>query len=274
VLLSKNPLLLVLTIIATLVAVLSVAAGSIAQEAKRSESDLARQLQNPLTNSTLLRLPLQRDFSSYTDRNNPTQTIISANSMIPFSFTPGWNTNARSVSPVFTGKSGAGGFGIRDLSLSALVTPADVPTVTWGLGPALSFPAANSAARNDKRGVGISGAAVYSLKAWVGGVFISNTWSFEGSSPGRNANQMVVQPFLNYNLSKGWYLTSAPAITVDWQSNGSEAWTVPVGGGVGKVVSLYGQMFNLGAQGYVYPVHPAPGNTWAVQTTLQWLFPH
>lgn len=271
-LLSRNRLISLLTIFAALIAVLYLAGRSIAQETKRSEGDLARQLQNPLTGSSLLRLPSQKDFGSFLDRNDPTQSFISAHSMIPFSFTPGWNTIIPSISPIYTGKSSAGGFGIRDLSLSALVTPADVPTVTWGLGPALSF--TNGSARNDRRGMGISGAVVYSLKAWVGGVFISNTWSFEGSSPGRNTNQTVMQPFLNYNLSRGWYLTSAPAITVDWRPKGSEAWTVPVGGGVGKVVSVYGQMFNLGAQGYVYPVHPAPGNTWAVQTTLQWLFPY
>lgn len=271
---KTNHRLAVMSIIAILIMILFLSAGSMAQEMKRSEGDLARQLQNPLTSFNLLRLPSQTEFNPYPDRYGPSKSLLSANRMLPFSFSPGRNIITHSVSPIYAGKNGPSGFGVSDLSLSALVTPTDVPTVTWGLGPALSFPAMNSSVRNDNWGVGISGAVVYSLKAWVGGVFISNTWSFEGSSQGRNAGQTVVQPFLNYNLSRGWYLMSAPAITVDWQANGTDALTVPVGGGVGKVVSVYGQMFNVGAQGYVYPVHPAPGTTWAVQTTLQWLFPH
>jgi len=184
-----------------------------------------------------------------------------------------WSAAAQPFSPVHIWKSAAHNYGVRNLSVSALITPVDAPTLTWGLGPALSFPTANSLTKNEKWGAGASGAVVYSVRAWVGGVFISNMWSFEGNSDNRGINQMIVQPFLNYNLSKGWYLTSAPAISVNWQANSSNAWAVPVGGGVGKVVSVYGQMLNIAAQGYVYPVHPTPGAGWAVQTTLQWLFP-
>ena len=35
------------------------------------------------------------------------------------------------------------------------------------------------------------------------------------------------QPFVNYNLSDGWYLTSAPIITADWEADRSaDTWTV------------------------------------------------
>jgi hypothetical protein len=30
---------------------------------------------------------------------------------------------------------------------------------------------------------------------------------------------MTLQPFLNYNLPKGWYLTSSPVITGNWEAN-------------------------------------------------------
>lgn len=255
----------------TLLTVSTVLAG---QQARTSETDIARQLQNPLTNFSLVGAPFQTGPSPYLDRYDSHQGPPSLRKPLPFSFTPGWSGASQTVFPLYSRKNGSDSFGVHGLSLSALVAPADVPTITWGLGPALSFPTTNSLARNDKWRVGASGAVVYSLKAWVGGVFISNIWSFEGNSQGRDAGQMVIQPFLSYNLSRGWYLTSAPAITVDWQSNGSDAWTVPVGGGVGKVLTLYGQTLNIGAQGYVYPVHPTPGTAWAVQTTLQWLFPH
>ncbi len=43
-----------------------------------------------------------------------------------------------------------------------------------------------------------------------------------------------MQPFFNYNFHSGAYLTSAPILTVNWQAKGNQ-WTVPMGGGVGKI---------------------------------------
>jgi hypothetical protein len=244
-----------------------------AQEVKRSEADIARRLQNPLTNFNLLGLSWQTGSSSNLDRFSQRQSGLPMQKMLPFSLGPSLNVISQNISPLHKSTKVADSFGVRNLSISALVTPADAPTITWGLGPALSFPNTNISGNSGRWGTGISGAVVYSVKAWVGGVFISNMWSFEGISDGRSVNEIVVQPFLSYNLSKGWYLTSAPAISVNWQADSGNAWTVPIGGGVGKVVSVYGQMLNVTAQGYVYPVHPTPGTGWAVQTTLQWLFP-
>lgn len=241
-----------------------------AQEVKKSEAGVAKQLQNPLANFNLLGLS-SRPGPGWNDAHSSHnllshQRVTGSNGLSGITHT---------IGPAYPSIGTVGSYGVRDLSVSALVAPADAPTITWGLGPALSFPGTSPLVNNNgKWGTGASGAVVYSVKAWVGGVFISNMWSFEGDSVDNHAtNQMVVQPFLNYNLSKGWYLTSAPAISINWQANSGNAWTVPVGGGVGKVVSVYGQMLNVAAQGYVYPVHPATGSGWAVQTTLQWLFP-
>ena len=52
----------------------------------------------------------------------------------------------------------------------------------------------------------------------------------------REVSAMLIQPFINYNFSGGMYLTSAPIITADWETPSSQhRWTVPVGGGVGKL---------------------------------------
>jgi hypothetical protein len=42
----------------------------------------------------------------------------------------------------------------------------------------------------------------------------------QGSEGNReDVNQMVIQPFLNYNLPAGGYLISAPAVTTDWEAS-------------------------------------------------------
>ena len=74
---------------------------------------------------------------------------------------------------------------------------------------------------------------------WVYGVLVNNVWSvgstgnpFNGDAP--KYNNGLVQIFLNYNFESGAYLTSSPIITVNWEARGSQLWTVPMGGGVGK----------------------------------------
>ena len=67
------------------------------------------------------------------------------------------------------------------------------------------------------------------------GVLLNNQWSV-GRNPLRPpVNTFLAQPFLNYNMAHGWYLTTAPIITSNWLAASDERWTVPVGGGFGRV---------------------------------------
>ena len=45
----------------------------------------------------------------------------------------------------------------------------------------------------------------------------------------------MIQPFVNYNMADGWYLVSAPIITANWEADSDDRWTVPLGGGFGKI---------------------------------------
>ena len=40
-------------------------------------------------------------------------------------------------------------------------------------------------------------------------------------------NNGLIQPFVNYNFKEGFYLTSSPVLTVDWDAPSGEKWTVP-----------------------------------------------
>ena len=53
----------------------------------------------------------------------------------------------------------------------------------------------------------------------VTGFLINNLWSFAGDEDRANVNLMTLQPFFNYNLPEGWYLTTSPVITADWEAN-------------------------------------------------------
>ena len=65
------------------------------------------------------------------------------------------------------------------------------------------------------------------------GFLILNLWSYAGDEDRANVNAMTLQPFVNYNLPKGWYLTASPLITANWEADDDNRWTVPIGGASG-----------------------------------------
>lgn len=73
---------------------------------------------------------------------------------------------------------------------------------------------------------------------WVYGALVNNVWSLSSDEAGGSYNTGLIQPFVNYNFPEGFYLTSAPIATVDWQAASGQKWTVLLGGGVGKIFHL------------------------------------
>jgi hypothetical protein len=82
------------------------------------------------------------------------------------------------------------------------------------------------------------------------GFLILNLWSFAGDEDRTDVNAMTLQPFLNYNLPKGWYLTSSPLITADWEADDENRWTVPIGGGIGRIFKIGHQPINANLTAY------------------------
>ena len=95
---------------------------------------------------------------------------------------------------------------------------------------------------------------------WVYGVLVNNIWSLTSSQEGGAYNNGLIQPFVNYNFEGGLYLTSAPILTVDWKAESSQQWTVPIGGGVGKIFHLGKLPVNTQISAYYNVVRPGlPG---------------
>jgi hypothetical protein len=109
---------------------------------------------------------------------------------------------------------------------------------------------------------------------WVAGVLVNNVWSLGGTF-GRYANgysNFLTQPFVNYNFGQGWYVTSSPIFTANWDTPGTK-WTAPIGGGVGRVVKLFDKLpvnFMLGA--YYNLVKPEYGPDWQLRTQVTFIF--
>jgi hypothetical protein len=83
----------------------------------------------------------------------------------------------------------------------------------------------------------------------------------------------LAQYFINYNFNGGWYLTSSPIITGNWVAKPSDQWTVPIGGGFGRVFKVNDQPINISLQAFYNVVRPDNGPWWQIRFQLAFLFP-
>ncbi len=105
------------------------------------------------------------------------------------------------------------------------------------------------------------------------GSLIRQLWSFAGDGDRKDVSQLLIQPFVNYNMADGWYLVFAPIITANWKADSDDTWTVPAGGGFGKVFRIGNQPMNAQVQAFYNIEHPQYGPEWSLRLQIQFLFP-
>jgi hypothetical protein len=165
-------------------------------------------------------------------------------------------------------------FGLGDITYQAFFGPSKPGKVIWGVGPAIVLPAAtNSKLSSDKWCAGPAAVALVMPGKWVVGVLAQNVWSFAGDSDAQNVNKFLFQYFVNYNMEAGWYLTSGPIMTANWEASSGNEWMVPLGGGFGRLVKFGKQPVDFKLQAFWNAVKPDMGPDWSLQFQVKFLFP-
>jgi hypothetical protein len=134
--------------------------------------------------------------------------------------------------------------GLGDIDIFAAYLAVMKPKVTFGVGPAASFPTASDPTLGSgKYSLGLAAVAFFvpSPQIQFGGLV---TWRASvGGDPDRtNVNVLAVQPFYFWQLGKGFYFRGAPIMPFDLESGN---YHVPVGLGIGKVVKVKNTVFNF-----------------------------
>ena len=165
--------------------------------------------------------------------------MLNIQPVVPITVTEGLNLITRPIIPVIRQPDlidGGDTWGLADIQLQTYLSPSKWDKPIFGVGPVLQFPSATNGEKlgTEKWSAGPGLVALVMPGKWVIGALANNIWSFAGDSDRDNVNLMTVQPFVNYNFGKGWYVSSGPIITANWAAHGSDnTWTVPVGGGGG-----------------------------------------
>lgn len=244
--------------------------------ASTNAEDLAKKTQNPVAD--LISLPFQNNFTFPTGPGDDVLWVLNVQPVIPVKLTKEWNLITRTVLPIIHQPSLADGLssdnGLGDLQFTSFLSPADSGDFTWGAGPVFRFPTASkNTLGSEKWAAGPSFVGLTNSGPWVIGGLVQNIWSYAGPSDRDQVNQLLLQPFLNYNMADGWYLTTSPVITSDWNRPSDQRWTVPVGGGVGKILRIGKLPVNLQLQAYYNVQKPDQIGDWTIRFQIQLLFP-
>ncbi len=163
--------------------------------------------------------------------------------------------------------------GLANIQYQGFFTPAKPGKVIWGIGPVFEFPTHSNDMGSEKLSGGPAAVVLTMPGNWVIGCLIQNIWFFAGPSSAENVNNFTFQYFINYNLSNGWYLTSTPILTADWERDSSDQWTIPFGGGVGKVVRFGKLPIDFKLQAFTNVEQPDGGVDWSMMFGVKFLFP-
>lgn len=243
-----------------------------------SAEELAKKVQNPVAD--LISVPLQNNFNFDVGPEDDLQYVLNIQPVIPITLSADWNLITRTIVPIISQPGFTPGqdrvTGIGDIQFTGFLSPANSEGLIWGAGPIIQFPTnSNDRLGNDRWGLGASAVALQLKKGspWVYGALVNNVWSVSGSNNDPSYSNFLIQPFLNYNFSGGFYLSSAPIITADWKADSGDRWTVPLGGGIGKIVRFGRLPVNLQLQTYYNVVTPDNGADWQLRFQVQLLFP-
>jgi hypothetical protein len=252
--------------------------------AATNSEELRKQAQNPIAN--LISVPVQNNNNFGIGPADRTQDVLNIQPVIPFSVSKDWNLITRWIMPIIfqplpvpqppgPPEQQTGVYGLGDMNPSFFLSPKK-GKIIWGIGPTFVFPTATNTAYlgQGKLSMGPTAVVLVQPSHFTIGALANNYWSVAGHSDFNKpaVNQFLLQWFVNYNMKKGWYLTSGPIITANWRATNG-VWTVPFGGGVGRIMKLGFQPVNITAQFYGNAVYPSGASPWTMKLQIAFLFP-
>lgn len=246
--------------------------------AQEDSAEIAKEAQNPIAN--VISVPVENDFDPQTGTHKDDSYVMEMKPVVPIHLSNDWILITRTIIPVIQvpdlapGISGTTGLGDVQESLFLSPTKAGPGGIIWGAGPAISFPTATQSILGTKKlSIGPNAVVLKIQGHWLFGTLAQNVWSVEGPSARPDVNQMLLQPFVNYNLRHGWYLTTSPIITANWEVRPDQRWTVPVGGGVGRIVHFGRLPVSIYTQFFRNVERPDGTSHWSARFEMTFLFP-
>jgi hypothetical protein len=236
--------------------------------ATQSADDAAKDAaQNPV--AAAISVPFQNNTYYDVGPYRRAENVLLVEPVIPFKLSSNWALITRTIVPIevvprLSSTDGVD-YGLGNIQPQVYLSPTHPGKFIWGLGgEAYLASATDDELGVNKWGGGPAVVGLYHQGAWLGGALISNAFA-----------EMTLNPFLFYNMKRGWYFAYSGVITSDWTASRDHRWTVPVGGGVGRVFKIGNQPLNARTEFLNNVRTTSYGPSWQVQEQLQFVFlPH
>jgi hypothetical protein len=130
--------------------------------------------------------------------------------------------------------------GLGDFTYETWITPTAPSKFQLAGGFVVSTPlTSRDALSSGKTTLGPSMVAIYKHEDWIFGTLAQYQWDISGSDQRPPVSQMSAQYFITWmGLPDHWQLNMSPTITYNNKATGPNAWAVPIGIGVGKMVKI------------------------------------
>jgi opacity protein-like surface antigen len=239
------------------------------------DEDLAKKSQNPIAD--LVSVPFQSNTNFNAGPFNRTQEVLNIQPVVPLHINADWNLIARTIVPVVSQPNpifDSSTNGLGDITEELFLSPLHSGALIWGVGPVFTVPSATDPILGQgKVQLGPTVVLLTTPGHWVIGVLANNQWSVGGDPLRPRVNEFLLQPFINYNMAHGWFLTTSPLITANWLAAPGQQWTVPIGGGLGRVFKLGDQPMSAYVSAYYNAIRPDAAPNWQLRAELSLLFP-
>lgn len=281
-------------------AFLIIASGAWAADAPPSHdaAALAKASQNPV--ASMISVPFEFNNTFNNGPEDDYVGVYNIKPVIPTGISENWNLINRAIIPVVyqegahLGQTVVGGstinggttelvrpgeelgsqFGLGDIVYQGFFSPKKPGKFIWGLGPQLNLPTGMGRMSSNQWSLGPAAVGLVMPGHWVIGALLSNVWNIgNGYDDAPDVNAMTLQYFINYNMKGGWYVSTSPVMTANWEADSGNQWTVPVGGGVGRVFKIGKQHVNMKLAAYYNVEAPDNASDWNLQYSCTFLFP-
>jgi hypothetical protein len=228
--------------------------------------------ENPV--AAAISLPLQNNTYYGVGPYRRAENELLIEPVVPIRISANWMVISRTILPVVVvprlSASAEVDYGLSNIQPQFYLSPVHTGRFVWGVGPQLWLPTAT----DDKLGINKWGGGPAAVGLFRSGHLLAGTLignEFAGVNH-VHENQMTINWFVFYNVKHGWYVLTTPIVTADWTAERDQRWTVPVGGGAGKIFKIGNQPLNARAQFFNDVRTTAGGSDWQMQIQLQFLF--
>jgi hypothetical protein len=235
-----------------------------------AQSDLVKQANAPV--SSILQVRLQDsyapEFWGLHGRGN-TFSLAVTMPLPEYRLLPFPQLSVLTLPVAVTLPGGVTGFGDVRLADIAVLDPGH--SVLVGIGATFVFPTATTPVSGQgKWQAGPAAAIAFAPEKWLVGVLAQNPISFAGDRDRAETNALFLQPFVTYQLGRGWFIRSQPQMVFDWKTGKQ---VLPLDLGVGRVFKIGRQDVSLFVEPFWNVSHDGPGPRYGITFGASLLYP-